>query len=361
MGTTRVAFLAITQAHQFLHWLPAALRLAREPGVEVTVLGTSRAGLEFIRSYDPQNRLKFEQLPAPSLHRDGLFTPPPRLPALLLNVHRIGRFPAIVTTETTSGLLKRVPGFGSKIIHLKHGAGDREGGYNPKHELADLTLVNGAKDKERLIARQLVSDENCKVVGYAKFELVRPPGRIFPNGKPIALYNPHFDQKLSSWFGHAQQLIEAMEAIPAWNFIVAPHVKLAGGPNVSSTAPNLLIDRGSPRSIDMSYTDAAAVYIGDISSQVYEFLRCPRPCIFLNFDQADWRHDENYLHWRMGQVIERTDELDSALQRARIVQPQFEPLQRELVARSLDPSPEPASERQARAILEFVAAQKAAS
>ena len=39
----RIAFLAISQAHQFLHWLPAALRLAREPGVEVTVLGTSEA------------------------------------------------------------------------------------------------------------------------------------------------------------------------------------------------------------------------------------------------------------------------------------------------------------------------------
>ena len=78
---TRLAFLAITQAHQFLHWLPAALRLAREPGLEVTVLGTSEGGLDFIRSHDPEGTLKLRKLPAPSLRRDGLFTPPPRLSA----------------------------------------------------------------------------------------------------------------------------------------------------------------------------------------------------------------------------------------------------------------------------------------
>ena len=48
-----IAFLAISQAHQFLHWLPAALRLAREPDVRVTVLVSSQAGLDFIRGYDP--------------------------------------------------------------------------------------------------------------------------------------------------------------------------------------------------------------------------------------------------------------------------------------------------------------------
>ena len=55
----------------------------------------------------------------------------------------------------------------------------------------------------------------------------------------------------------------------------------------------------------MTYTEAALVYIGDASSQVYEFLRRPRPCIFLNFEQVDWRDRENYSHWHLGQVIER--------------------------------------------------------
>src|SRR5215218_7631342 len=146
----RIAFLAISQAHQYLHWLPAALRLAGNPDVEVTVLGTSAAGLDFIRSYDPEGLLKIRRLWVPSFRPDGLFSPPKRRLALLLYHRQIGRFPIIVTTETTSSLLYRLPGFSSRIVHLKHGAGDREGGYNPKHKHFDLTLVNGPKDKERL-------------------------------------------------------------------------------------------------------------------------------------------------------------------------------------------------------------------
>lgn len=353
--TTRVAFLAITEAHQFLHWLPAALRLAQQPQLKVTVLGSTEAGLDFIRSYDPDQRLKLRKLKTIGTAPDGLFNIPARLGTLLLNLPTVAGFPFIVTTETTSGKLKRIPAFRSKLIHLKHGAGDREGSYNPKHALADLTLVNGPKDKERLIARGLATEENCEVVGYAKFELVREPEPIFADDRPIALYNPHFDQALSSWFGHGAAILRAMEAVPHWNFVVAPHVKLTAGPNVRSSVPNILIDRGSVRSIDMSYTEAASVYIGDVSSQVYEFLRRPRPCIFLNLDRIEWKSNENFLHWRLGQVIERVDDLGPSLERAARMQPQYEALQKELVEQSLDPSPTPASERQAQAILDFIA------
>jgi hypothetical protein len=321
------------------------------------VLASSRAGLGFIRGYDPEGSLRLRWLPTPSLHRDGLFTPPKRRLTLLLHQRAIGRFPTIVTTETTSALLTRLPGFASRMIHLKHGAGDREGGYNPKHGAFDLTLVNGAKDKQRLIERGLGTEDDIKVVGYAKFELLRPPPPIFADARPVALYNPHFDEHAGSWFGHAAAIVPAMEAIPGWNFVVAPHVKLKGGPKVRSDAPNVLVDRGSVRSIDMSYTEAAGVYIGDISSQVYEYVRRPRPCIFLNLDRIDWRGSDNYAHWRMGQVIDDLADLAPALARAAAVQPQFDAVQREMTARSIDPSPVPASERQARAILDFVTAR----
>lgn len=355
----RIGFLAISQAHQFLHWLPAALRLAQEPGVEITVLGSSRAGLEFIRGYDPNATLRLKQLRAPSLRADGLFTPPKRRLALLLNYPTIARFPTLVTTETTSGLLYRVPGFRSGIIHLKHGAGDREGGYNTKHALFDLTLANGPKDKERLIARGLATEHDCQVVGYAKFELVRPLREpLFPNRSPLALYNPHFDDQLGTWIRHGAEVVAQMERIANWNFVAAPHVKLLRGGEVGSGAPNVIVDRGSVRSIDMTYTEAADVYIGDISSQVYEFLRRPRPCIFLNPDGIEWEGNENYAHWHLGQVIERIAQLGPALDRARELQPRFEDAQRRMTAMSLDPSPEPASERQARAILEFARARR---
>lgn len=349
----RIAFLSLSQAHQVFHWLPAALRLAREPDVEVTVLSASAASLDFIRSYDPGESLRLRRLWMPSLRPDGLFSPPKRRATILSHYRTFASYPVIVTTETTSSLLYRLPGFSSRVIHLKHGAGDREGGYNRKHAHFDLTLVNGPKDKERLVARGLANDSNCLVVGYAKFELAPSLSQQPAIDRPLALYNPHFDEKLSSWFRHGPRVVRAMEMIDGWNFVVAPHVKLKGGPKVRSGAANVSIDRGSVRSINMSYTEEASVYIGDISSQVYEFLRRPRPCIFLNFDGLEWQGNENYAHWKLGQVINHPEDLRGALDRACALQPQFAEAQQAAFNRSMDPSPEPASVRQARAILEF--------
>lgn len=350
-----IAFLAITQAHQFLHWLPAALRLAHEPGIKVTVLVSTQAGHDFIRSYDSEYRLHIKRLWAPSVGSKGLFRPPPRIPVLLLNARTISRYPTLVTTETTSSILRRLPGFRSETIHLKHGAGDREGSYNRKHAGFDLTLVNGTKDRQRLIERGLASDENVRVVGYGKFEMVREPSEpLFSDCGPIAFFNSHFDRKVGTWARHGRSIVKAMEQIPGWNFIVAPHVKTRGGWTIRSDARNILIDRGSMRSIDMTYTQAAGVYIGDVSSQVYEFVRTPRPCIFLNLDHIDWRSNPAYSHWNLGQVIESVDELPGALDRAAELQSLFEPAQHQMYAASIDASGRPASERQAEAILAFV-------
>jgi hypothetical protein len=350
----KIAFLAISQAHQFLHWLPAALRLAKEPGVEVTVLVTTRGAADFIRSYDPQKRLRIERLWTPSLRGHGLFTPPLRWPVLLMNATTIAHYPIIVTTEITSSLLRRLPSFQSKLICLKHGAGDREGGYRSRHRLFDLTLVTGEKDKQRLIERNLVTEENCVVTGYGKFELIRPTTeRLFTHDRPIALYNPHFDKQVGTWIRHGHEVVKTLEKIDEWNFVVAPHVKLRRGPTIRSKAPNLLIDRGSIRSIDMTYTQAADVYIGDASSQVYEFIRTPRPCIFLNLDRVDWQANPFYSHWHFGQVIESVEELPWALARAKGLQRQFEEAQRKMAAASIDQSDVPASQRQAQAILDF--------
>ena len=215
-------------------------------------------------------------------------------------------------------------------------------------------MVGGDKDKRRLIAAGLATEENCIVTGYAKFELVKSAPRLFRDDKPIALYSPHSRRDLSSWYLAGDALIRQMEQIADWNFVVAPHVKAIGGPDFESTAQNILFDRGSIRSIDMSYTQAASVYIGDASSQVYEFLLQPRPCIFINSHSADWQSQEQFAHFRLGQVIERPDELGSALARAHRLQPQFEPLQRAAMEDSIDSSPVPASQRQADAILEFI-------
>lgn len=349
----RIGFLALSQAHQHLHWIPVALELARKPGIRVDVLCPSRAGIRFIRRYDPDRRLR--PIWTPAGFADDLFELPPRKRVQRLYGWLFRRYRLLVTTESTSARLRDDPGFRAAMVRIRHGVGDTATRIDDQRlRDFDLSLVGGDKDKRRLLAAGLGTDENVVVAGYAKLELVRPPEPLFDDDRPIVLYNPHARPDLSSWPGMGEALVREMERLPEWNFVVAPHVKLASPPEIRSEAPHVRIDRGSVRSIDMTYTQAASIYVGDASSQVYEFLTRPRPCIFVDAHGFDWRGREEFAHFALGQVITRPGELGPALARAEALQPRFEPLQRAAMADSIDASSEPASKRQAAAILALI-------
>ncbi|WP_420143616.1 glycosyl transferase [Sphingobium sp.] len=353
-----IAFLAIAEAQQLYHWLPAALELSRRPDVRVSILSPSDQILALVRSYDPDARLNFVRLRCALPMPDSLFRQPSRLVTLLLNHRTIAEFPILVTTEISSAWLRRLPGFRSRLILIKHGAGDREGGYKKRHADFDLTLVAGEKDRCRMITRGLCAPDAVAIGGYAKFELRADRQRFFADDKPVLLYNPHFDPALSSWINHGPAVMAALESLTGWNVIVAPHTKLARKvPPITSAAPHIRIDMGSRHSIDMSYTVSADAYLGDVSSQVYEFLIEQRPCIFLNLDHVDGTGDA-FAHWRLGQVIDRADALPAALAQANDLQPSYVAAQKAAMQQSIDLSPIPASRRQADLILNFAKAHR---
>ncbi|MBI2993402.1 MAG: hypothetical protein HYY48_04405 [Gammaproteobacteria bacterium] len=91
---------------------------------------------------------------------------------------------------------------------------------------------------------------------------------------------------------------------------------------------NIHIDTGSELSVDMTYMPAADIYLGDVSSQVYEFLLNPRPCIFLNGNGVDWRDNPCYVHWHLGQVVGNVPgELPQAMAQAFPTHAEFLPRQ----------------------------------
>lgn len=346
----RIGFLALAQAHQHLHWIPAALELARRPGIRVDVLCPSRSGIRLIRRFDPDGRLHI--LWTPASFADGLFVLPPRKRVQALWSWLYRRYPILVTTESTSARLRDDPRFRSALVRIRHGVGDTATRLDDERlKRFDLSLVGGEKDRRRLIAAGLGSEADVVVTGYAKFELVRAPERLFADARPIVLYNPHARPDLSSWPRMGEALVREMERLPDWNFVVAPHVKLEDPRDIRSSAANVRIDFGSLRSIDMTYTQAASVYVGDASSQVYEFLRVPRPCIFVNAHRVDWGGREEFAHFALGQVIDEPEQLGPALARAHALQPRYEALQRAAMRDSIGDSPKPASTRQAEAIL----------
>ena len=59
------------------------------------------------------------------------------------------------------------------MIHTRHGAGDREGGFDDRSLAFDFTLLSGRKYAERLTAMGFLPEDRFAVVGYPKFEVVR--------------------------------------------------------------------------------------------------------------------------------------------------------------------------------------------
>src|SRR5262249_27598207 len=126
-------------------------------------------------------------------------------------------------------------------------------------------------------------------------------------------------------------------------------------PDKYRNCPHIIIDTGSRHSVDMTYTLAADIYLGDASSQVYEFLIEPRPCIFINSHRARWQDDPNYAFWRFGPVVDSINALDAALKAAGPDLVRYKPIQEEAFRRTFDLQPEPSAQRAADAIAAFLA------
>ncbi|WP_339691679.1 hypothetical protein [uncultured Parasphingorhabdus sp.] len=291
------------------------------------------------------------------------------------NLEFFRQFDAIVVTEKTSLILKTRYGLDQvKIIHTRHGAGDRSIGFNKESALFDLSLVAGEKIARRLQAEAGVSRERIAITGYAKFDLYADVRADLPfpdSDKPTVLYNPHPSPRLSSWFAMGERVLNELTASDRYNVIFAPHVMLFARRNVVTIAPpafrrvralapaltartNLLVDQGSAASTDMSYTNAADIYIGDVSSQVYEFLRRPRPCLHLDAHGVDWRDDPSYLHWHAGPVAGRRANIVEAVDEAIATHGDYLASQRAMLADTFSITDETAANRSAHAILDLL-------
>jgi CDP-glycerol glycerophosphotransferase (TagB/SpsB family) len=146
---------------------------------------------------------------------------------------------------------------------------------------------------------------------------------VFDNDRPTVMYNPHFDASTSS-IGIAAQVIERFRQQQRYNLIFAPHIRavedftLAQRQAFEALAMpgRVLIDLGSPSLFDMRYVQAADLYLGDMSSQLYEFLARPRPVAFINAHGVDWQHESRHAGWHLGEVASGADDVLDAVDRA---------------------------------------------
>lgn len=380
----RVAFLYNHDAaHQVAHLAGIMRELALSGQVAVAALVAKPTGEGVARRLagtEAEQRIEWIKLQLSPVARaaavgfDRLF-PFSRLATLEAHMEVFAGFHAIVSSERTCLRIKRHLGPRSpKMIYVPHGSGDRNVAHHPSLKAFDLHLVSGQKLVD--VGREFgILHDNWRIIGYPKFDTValneRP--QLFPNNNPVFLYNAHFDPYLSSVYRFRDEVFELFRRHPEWNLIFAPHVmygrkelhfslefkrfaRRAPVPATARIAPNILIDLGSSRSIDMTYTRAADAYIGDVSSQIYEFLVRPRACFFLDaHGQANWRRDPDYQFWANGPVLRSVAELEASLPRWQAVAAEYRPAQEKLFAYTIAMGDEPASVRGARAIAEFVA------
>lgn len=377
-------------AHQVAHLAPIAGAMARlHPGVETVAAYSSdviRAQVEKLVRPEDAARIRWHELSLPRVISsvaamlDSL-APVTRLARLRMNELVFAQSDAVVSTERTCLRVKqRLDPFTAPLfIRVPHGTGDRSVTFHPDHRRFDLSLVAGPKMKEQLAANG-VDAAKIAITGYSKFEGIdiRKQPDFFGNGRPTFVYNPHFDPHLSSWFDAGPELLRwfASDAGQAYNLIFAPHVMLFRKtihispeykiskvrpeiPKEALAAPNILIDVDGPRLFDMSYMLGADGYIGDASSQIYEFLVRPRPVLLLDPNNALGSQGEATLPFlRTGRRVESAAALVSALAEWRILGEHYRNEQEQLIAHSFALPDIPASERAADAIAAAIAGRK---
>lgn len=367
-------------AHQVAHSAPIAFALScLQPDFDVGIFHCGGAGEQELRrlarAQPHRCRLTRIEVVAP-LSRTlarlfGETLPIARIARLRDNLDLFSALDALVVPEKTSLMLKDRFGLSSlRMVHTRHGAGDRAIGFDKASGRFDFVLVSGPKVRDRLMQAGLIDAGSHAIVGYPKFDLLRDapaPTPPFDNGRPTVIYNPHPSPALSSWYKMGPAILEYFARSDRFNLIFAPHIMLfrkrwtvslspwgigrtGSIPATIRNAPNILIDTGSRASVDMTHLRNADIYLGDASSQIYEFLVTPRPCIFANPAGHDWQGKSDFTHWRAGPVVDTVDALDKALTASLDKRDSFAAEQRRMFLETFDLQPERSSVRAAEAI-----------
>lgn len=329
----RIGILLLEQIAQVHHLASVAFELSKHQDIEVLVFGNARSLklMEELSTSFPGHNCEFHvwksrPIRAAIEKMKGRVIPRPKN---LIENHwdSLQGLDLVLCSDFYGDHVLRLRGNSHKplVAFGFHGAGD--GAYGFKSQLGnyDYLLLSGEKVKQRLLERKVIRENQGLLVGYPKFDLVdlQPKLKFFDKDQPTVLYNPHFKADLSSWHLWGLKILDWFASHPEYNLIFAPHFNLFKKKRNSlqsavlksySNCPNIRLDLGSYYSVDMSYTLNADLYLGDVSSQVYEFLVHPRPCVFLNAHGIEqWAEDENYKHWHYGQVVDDLDQLESAL------------------------------------------------
>ncbi len=286
------------------------------------------------------------------------------------NLKKILDYDVLVFTVFNNKRIKRKEFNKPKYVFLMHGAGDRPFPFEPEHKpvIEEFVLVTtpGKKINDLFANMGTFNNTQFEICGYQKLDFVKKLNnktKLFDNDNPTVLYNPHFDKDYTSFYKYGMDILEYFYNNPQYNLVFAPHMILFNKysrrslshdliPEKYKKAPNMIVDLGSPKLIDMTYTTQSDIYLGDVSSQIYEFLLDkPKPAIFIDIHHLYENRGRFYDYMDLGKVINNIDSLPEILTTANQWHKEYIEKQKQMIAYTFDIDPsKTASKRVAEAI-----------
>lgn len=367
----KIAIIFLDEIHHVYHFLTVAIELAETHEVKILTYPSDH---EFLRI--SLKRLKGDKVEVKELKTFAFraFTDKlkkrsfPRK-SFWMKKNRnyiLKEFDAVIFTDFIHHtILKSRRGKFPSLIKFPHGVAG--GAYSFKKDLLDFDLNIAFGDFFGWQMEKMgVKQGQIAIVGYPKLDaVVSGTKEYFKINKPVVVYNPHFSAPYSSWEKMGIKILDYFYSQKNFNLIFAPHLHLfqegKGGQNPDSIpkkyfeAENIFIDLGSIESVNMTYIKMADLYLGDVSSQVYEYLLNPRPVIFINTENVEFKDDIYFRFWRCGEVMNSLENFDEILNKAFENFPQYEPAQKTVTEENFYlEEGSTASERAAAAITEFL-------
>ena len=367
----RVAFPFFRQSYHLYHGALTAFELSLlDRDIQVLFYSAYNDTFELLSEISlkyPGNSAKIIQLEQlPMFQYFNLKNRPFPKPQKMIDKHAHLFEDMDVIVDTSDSLIRLIKVHGitkPKYISVFHGAGFRDRDFPNRLSKFQYFLLYGPKKYRRLDSLGLLTENNWAMVGYPKFDIETPiiaDFNLFEEKRPIILYNPHFERRLSSWYKWGRKVLNYFKHSSKYNLIFAPHVEIKGRKkrwlklNKYRDLPHMHIDLGSRSSINMTYTRIADLYLSDVSSQIVEILVSPRPCVFLNAHKVDWKDNLHYVHWNLGPVVDEISRLDNLLEEGFKNHNQYIDKQKKYFNDSIDLRDELSSVRSAKAIHAYI-------
>ncbi len=370
----KIIFPFLYGVHQLYHSAMTAMELAsKRKDLEVLCISCNKEHTEIlhkIRENYPDCPAKIIELKQPFRYK-YLNYKKKKYPSVNAMVKKGKMYfkDADIIVTTSHGTIKMFGKFGitsPKFIYQYHGSGGRKYSFDPELAKYDLIFVTGNFTKKGLLENKISTEDKIKIVGYPKFDYPinkeKIKKKLFEKDLPIVLYSPHWEPDLSSYNKFAEKILDYFSRQNKYNLIFAPHLLISHwknrfGYNVEFqkySSEKIVVDFGSNYSTNGTYLAISDIYLGDVSSMVYEFIaRKSRPCIFLNAHNIKWQNRDDYTFWKFGSVFDNFSEFkenfDSAVNDRKHLK-----FQVENIANYIEITEEKSSVRATKEILKFI-------